>query len=146
MTRADMALIGLCLLAAAASALWFAFGRKEGRTLRISHDGEAVVTEALDGYMQPEGGPVYYLFLFEESGMRWERLETYPELPSGISYNLLSVSDSVVSMEAADCRDQICVHHIPVSAGGESIICLPHRLVVEIVGGVDEGTPDGMVK
>ena len=38
-------------------------------------------------------------------------------------------------MEAADCRDQICVRHRAVSAVGESIICLPHKLVVEITTG-----------
>lgn len=146
MTRADVALTGICLLAAAALALWFVVGKKEGRTLRISYDGEVVVTEAVDAHVRPRGGTVYYLFVFEESGAAWERFEAYPEIPDGVSYNLLSVSGSEVSMEAADCRDQVCVHHIPISAGGETIICLPHRLIVEIVGGRDEEPFDGMVK
>lgn len=146
MTRADAALIGVCLLAAAVLAVWFAFGSKEGRTLRISYDGEVIVTEALDTNVRSKSSPVYYLFLFEESGTTWERFETYPEIPDGVPYNLLSVSGSEVSMEAADCRDQICVRHRPVSAGGESIICLPHRLVVEMAGGTDEAPLDGMVK
>ena len=78
--------------------------------------------------------------------MTWERFETYPEIPKEVSFNLLSVSGSDVSMEAADCRDQICVHHKPISAAGESIICLPHRFVAEIVGGESQETPDGMVR
>lgn len=139
-------MIGVCLLAAAMLALWFAAFRREGRTLRISYDGEVVVTEALDANVRSKSGPVYYLFLFEESGATWERFGTYPEIPDGVPYNLLSVSGSGVSMEAADCRDQICVRHRPVSAGGESIICLPHRLVVEMAGGTDEAPLDGMVK
>lgn len=146
MKRADAALIGICLLAAAALAIWFAAWREEGRTLRISYDGEVIVTETLDAPGRSKGSPVYYLFLFEESGAIWEQFETYPEIPDGVNYNLLSVSGSEVSMEAADCRDQICVHHRPVSAGGESIICLPHRLVVEMAGGTDEAPLDGMVK
>lgn len=146
MTRADAVLIGICLLAAAALTLWFAVFRKEGRTFQVSYDGEVVVTEALDAHARSKDGPIYYLFLFEESEMTWERFETYPEIPDGVNYNLLSVFESEVSMEAADCRDQICVHHRPVSAGGESIICLPHRLAVEIAGGTDGAALDGMVE
>lgn len=146
MTRADAVLIGVCLLAAAVFVLWFVVGRTEGRTLRISYDGEVIAAEALDAHVRPGSEPVYYLFVFEESRAAWERFEAYPEIPDGVSYNLLSVSGSEVSMEAADCRDQICVNHRPVSAGGESIICLPHRLVVEIAGGTDEETLDGVVK
>ena len=146
MTRADFLLIGICLLAAAALALWFAVGRKEGRMLRISCDGETMEISGFDERALQGGGRIYYLFLHEESGTTWERFETYPEIPGGVSYNLLSVSASEVLMEAADCRDQICVHHRPISAGGESIICLPHKLVAEIAGGADGETPDGMVK
>jgi hypothetical protein len=50
-------------------------------------------------------------------------------------------------MEAADCRDQICVHHIPISGSGESIICLPHKLVVTVTGKQDnENDLDGVAK
>ncbi len=146
MTGADAVLIGGCLLAAAALAVWSALGGRAGRTLRISCDGKVVETLELDGRALQGSAPVYYLMRYEENGMKPERFETCPELPEGVSYNLLSVSESGVSMEAADCRDQICVRHIPITRGGESIICLPHRLAVEIVGGTDGETPDGMVK
>ena len=56
-------------------------------------------------------------------------------IPDEGAFNLFSVTDGVVRMEAADCRDQICVRHRAVSAVGESIICLPHKLVVEITTG-----------
>lgn len=146
MTGADAVLIGICLLVAAVLAVWFVFGRREGRTLRVSCDGETVEISGFDRSALREGGRIYYLFLHKESGTTWERFASYPELPAGVSYNLLSISGDEVSMEAADCRDQICVRHRPISEGGESIICLPHRLVAEIVGGSDEGTPDGVVK
>lgn len=146
MTKADYLLIGICLLAAAALAAWFVLGGREGRTLRISCDGKLLETVAVGGCGLEANGAGYYLFLFEESGTTWERFETYPEVPEGVSYNLLSVSESGVSVEAADCRDQICVQHRPISDGGESIICLPHRFVAEIAGRADEEMPDGMVK
>ena len=35
-------------------------------------------------------------------------------------------------MKEADCPDQICVRHKAISKSGESIVCLPHKVVVEI--------------
>ena len=146
MTRADFLLVGICFLAAAALAVWFAAGKREGRSLMVSCDGETMEISEFDGRALQGDGCIYYLFLHGEGGLTWERFETYPEIPMGVSYNLLSVSASDVSMAAADCRDQICVRHKPISGGGESIICLPHKLAVEIQGSGDEESLDGMVK
>ena len=49
--------------------------------------------------------------------------------------NVLVVRDGEACMEEADCPDGLCVKQGPVSKNGESIICLPHRLAVQIVGG-----------
>lgn len=48
-------------------------------------------------------------------------------------YNILQIADGGAKIIEADCRDLICVNHIKVSKKGESIVCLPHQLVVEIV-------------
>jgi len=48
-------------------------------------------------------------------------------------------------MLEADCRDGICVDHTPISLNGETIICLPHRLVIEIDGG-ESPAIDGATK
>ena len=37
-------------------------------------------------------------------------------------------------MIEADCPDLICVHHKPISRQGESIVCLPHKVIVEVTG------------
>ena len=58
MTRADFLLTGICLLAAAALAVWFAAGRKEGRTLRISCDGETMEISEFDERALQGGGQV----------------------------------------------------------------------------------------
>lgn len=47
-------------------------------------------------------------------------------------FHVISVSDKNVTMIEADCRDQICVNHKPINRKGESIICLPHKLVVTV--------------
>lgn len=49
--------------------------------------------------------------------------------------NTLTIKDGKAYMEEADCPDQICVKHAPISHSGESIICLPHQVVVSITSG-----------
>ena len=44
-------------------------------------------------------------------------------------------------MLEADCPDQVCVRQGWVQDRTVPIVCLPHRLVIEIVGG--EGELDG---
>lgn len=46
--------------------------------------------------------------------------------------NRLVISGGAAKMEWAGCPDQICVNHAPILRPGESIICLPNRVVVEI--------------
>lgn len=47
-------------------------------------------------------------------------------------YNILVISKDGVYIREADCPDRLCVKHRKISKGGESIICLPHKLVVQI--------------
>ena len=46
--------------------------------------------------------------------------------------NVLRINDGKASVTDADCPDLVCVRHNEVSHTGESIVCLPHRLVIEI--------------
>ena len=46
--------------------------------------------------------------------------------------NVVSVKDKAVFVSNADCPDKICVKHREISRVGETIVCLPHKLVVEI--------------
>ena len=57
--------------------------------------------------------------------------------------NVLVIRDGEAMMTEADCPDKICVHHKPISRRGESIICLPHKLVVEISGEKTKRGNDG---
>ncbi len=47
-------------------------------------------------------------------------------------YNILEIRDGAAYVIEADCRDQICVEHPGISKKGETIVCLPHKLIVEI--------------
>lgn len=149
-TKADIILLLFCLLAAAALTVWFGGGGREERTLRITWDGAEMRNLALPlkpkergGAVAGEDGNLYCLMLYVEGGIMFcwygERPDQRIEWTEtrGISYNLLVVSGDRVRMEAADCKDQICVHHVPVQDAGENIICLPNRLVVEITDEAD---------
>ena len=54
-------------------------------------------------------------------------------------YNVVTISGGKVSVSEASCKNQVCVHHAGISQGGESIVCLPNRLVVRIDPGSGKG-------
>lgn len=59
-------------------------------------------------------------------------------------YNLMVIQDGNVSVAEADCPDGLCVRQREISRNGESIICLPHKLVVQVESD-KEGAPDAVV-
>lgn len=52
--------------------------------------------------------------------------------------NTFEIKDGVVYMREADCHDKICVGMRGISKTGETIVCLPHKLVLAIVA--DDGS------
>lgn len=58
-------------------------------------------------------------------------------------YNLLLIENGMASVTDATCPDQLCVRQRAISKSGESIICLPHRLVLQIEG-EEEGELDAV--
>ena len=56
------------------------------------------------------------------------------ELGDG-EYNVFAIKDGTAYVTEASCPDQICVMHAHIKYNGETIACLPHKLVVEIING-----------
>ena len=52
--------------------------------------------------------------------------------------NMVVIEAGAAHMEDADCPDKLCVHQGAISRDGQTIVCLPHKLVVEVVGGEKE--------
>jgi len=104
----------LLLAAVAASAAWLLLrdGDTDAPTARILRDG--VLLEEIDLSRVDEP---YSLTLEDESGR-----------------NVLSVERGRVCVSEADCPDQVCVKQGWVSSGAAPIVCLPHKLVVELAG------------
>lgn len=50
----------------------------------------------------------------------------------GEEYNLLMISDGEAFITDADCPDGLCMKQRAIFRNGESIICLPHKLVIQV--------------
>lgn len=46
--------------------------------------------------------------------------------------NVIEIKNDKVWVKEADCNNQICVNHKAISKKGESIVCLPNKVLVEI--------------
>jgi len=58
--------------------------------------------------------------------------------------NVIEVSGGRVRITDADCPDRLCVQQGWISRDGESIVCLPHRLIVTVRGGA--AGPDAVAR
>jgi len=109
MKKADKILILILLVVAAGLSIFFFTRAEEGGFARVTVDGEVKVELSLTE-------------------------DTLFTVETEYGYNVIEVEDGFVSIHDADCRDQICVEHKRIHLTGETIVCLPHKLVVEIVG------------
>ncbi|MEA4912658.1 MAG: NusG domain II-containing protein [Oscillospiraceae bacterium] len=105
--RVDVLIIGGVLLASLAWLLISSLTAQTGETV--------VVTVADELYAE--------LPLNEDAQLRIETAE---------GYNLLVIQDGSAWVESADCYNQVCVHTGKVSKELDSIICLPHKVVITI--------------
>lgn len=53
-------------------------------------------------------------------------------LPNG--KNTLLIKNNSIQMKSANCNDALCVKQGNISKVGQTIICLPHKLIIEIKG------------
>ena len=64
---------------------------------------------------------------------------------TGLGANTIVVSGGQARVSHADCPNGDCMRQLPVSQPGQQLICMPHRLWVEVVehghagGAMDEG-------
>lgn len=59
--------------------------------------------------------------------------------------NVLVIKDGKADMIEADCPDKICVKQKPIFKTGESISCLPNKVIVTVIGG-EANEIDAVVK
>ena len=66
-------------------------------------------------------------------------------IPVGDEYNEVLIEHGKIRVSSSSCRNQVCVNHAPISKNGESIICLPHKLVIKIENKKETGL-DGIAE
>ena len=105
--RNDLLLILGLLFVVALSTLVLTVTRQPGDT----------VTVRVDGILQGE-------YRLDE--------DTEIEIRTTNGYNILVIENGSAYVREASCPDGICVSHRPISHSGESIICLPNKVVIEL--------------
>lgn len=140
MTKADILLISAILTIALIILLIFRLTRTQGSYANVSYDGMIIMqiplsqsetkyymlTESISGSYE-EAQPICSIEELSED--EWLNLQHPLE-----DYNVLLCLNGEVRMIESSCPDQICVHHSGICMAGENIICLPHKIVVEIIG------------
>lgn len=53
-------------------------------------------------------------------------------ITSDFGWNTIQIKDGQVSIIDADCNDKTCINSGYIDKPGESIVCLPHRLIIKI--------------
>lgn len=79
-----------------------------------------------------------------DGGVQELALDKDAELPVTTSYgtNVVVVQGGSVFVRVADCDNQDCVHQGKLNKPGGQIICLPHKLWIEVLDSGDEGAAD----
>lgn len=57
--------------------------------------------------------------------------------------NRLEIKNGAASITDADCPDKLCVHQKTIQSQGESLICLPHKVIVTVTSD-QKGTLDNI--
>ncbi len=57
-------------------------------------------------------------------------------------FNTISVKNGSISILDADCNDSVCIKQGEISNVGETVVCLPHKLIIEIKGDDKDSSSD----
>lgn len=122
MKKNDIFLIaGILFLTLAAAVAYFIIYPQSGDTVQISVDGTAVKTFPLNR------NTVYSIPAKEDEE------------------NILEIKDGCARITTANCPDKLCVRQKKISRQGETLVCLPHKVVVSIISS-KKATLDGVAQ
>lgn len=107
--RADVLLLGGLLLAGCVFGLALLLTRHDGAQVQVRVAGQVVET-----------------FPLAES-------RTYEITGANGGTNLLVIRDGEAWVGEASCPDSLCIHMGKISRNGQSVVCLPNQVVVEVV-------------
>ena len=121
MKKNDKILIAVILLLGAITWMIIAFTKQEGSKVRVTVDGKE----------------------YKEFNLKQDTTYTV-ELENG-EWNTFMIKDGHVDMTEASCPDKLCVNHSDISYNHETIVCLPNKVVLQIIDG-EENDVDAVAK
>lgn len=147
MTKADIWFLFVLLAIALVILFFFRLSRTQGSYAQISYDGREVYRISLSQaevkyYLLTEQDRISIRELSEEEWMKTAESLTAGDTDG--NYNIFMCQNGEMRMIQSNCPDLICVHHAAISKTGENIICLPHKVVIEIAGSQEQEL-DGVV-
>ena len=116
MNKRDFIAIGLVVVLSVLGFILFGFNQKNGDTVKISVNSKLYGTYPLS-----------------------DNKEIKIKNNNGV--NTVKIEGGKVYVSDADCKDKSCVNQGKIDSG--SIVCLPHKLVVEVVS---ENAPDAVAR
>ena len=102
MKRGDIVIIALIAAAVAVSSVLLLF-QNEGSTVTVKQDNKIIYEGSIN-----------------------------KDTEVALSGNTVIIDGGFAYIKNANCKNEICVHTGRISKTGESIICLPNRVIVEI--------------
>ena len=119
--RNDVIFIAALVVVIAVAGACLYFFRGEGDSVTVSIDGAVVATYPL----------------------HVDRTEEIRTADGGL--NRLVIQDGKAYVESASCPDGICAAHKPIHREGESIVCLPNKVVVTVTETTKDTTQPDVV-
>lgn len=110
--KADIVLLAVLLLVSTALSVW-SFSGGSGAKAVVTVDGELYGTYSLSQ-------------------------DQVIEIRQNNHLNKITIKDGSVQMSYSDCHNQICVNDGRISRANQSIVCLPNKVMVEIIGGEED--------
>lgn len=111
MKRNDWIIAGAALFIAFVWLLALQLGKQDGSRVEVSIDGNHVASYSLEEDQE-------VLITGADSGT-----------------NLLVIKDGSAFVKEASCPDKLCVYQKAISKAKETIVCLPNKVVFQILGG-----------
>ena len=105
-------------------------GIDAGSTYAASDAGDAAV--ALYAVIQNSDGFYQVLSLGEDATVT---------VTGSLGTNIIEVADGRVRCLESDCSNQTCVKQSWVSGRGQTVVCLPHKLIVQVVADPADAVP-----
>lgn len=114
--KADVFLALILLIAGIASSVFLIYGGAAGETVKITANGTTYGTYDLSK-------------------------DQIIDVKINAHHNIVEIKGGEVFITDADCPDKLCIRQGHINNTSQSIVCLPNKVVIELIG-PDSGGPD----